>query len=524
MATGRAQFVAVVLPGGKVLVAGGTGAGSAILASAELYDPLTGTWSPAGSMSVARYGHTATLLQGKVMVTGGCVASSCSALTGVTEIYDPGSNSWTATHSPLNTARAFQTATLLGNGKVLIVGGCNSSYCVNRLSNSEIFNTNSSNLIASTWTNGPNSSVARYLHTATLLSNGKVLVAGGDGQYTALAQADLYDPTVPPAGNFSPTTSLNKLGRFAHTATALPNNTVLLAAGEALQPCYRSHCPYPLSTAEIYDYNVSPPTVSPTAGVLNTARGFHTATLLASNDVLVAGGCTGGRYCPKVTAASEIYTPLTLSISTYSLYFGLEEKGVTSPGQTITVTNVSHAPVTFTSVTASGDFWQTKTCPITPQKLAVGANCTINVTFKPTATGTRPGAVTLIDNSVGSPRQTIVLTGTGEQYSISFTPNSLTLPSVIPGGGTTYATATVTNDGSAPVTISNIAITPADGTFTVYSTNCPVKPSTLGVNLTCTIQVGFTPPDSIPYTETLQVFDNAPGSPHLLTLTGTGID
>jgi N-acetylneuraminic acid mutarotase len=191
MAIPRSQFAAVVLPSGKVLVEGGsTGDGSAIFASAELYDPIKGTWSSAGSMSKARYGHTATLLQdGKVMVTGGCIASGCNAVTGQTEIYDPTLNTWTTTHNTLNTPRAFQTATLLNNGKVLAVGGC-TSYCVNGLnglSSSEIFNANSSNLIASTWTNGPNSSVARYQHTATLLSNGKVLVAGGNGQYTALA-------------------------------------------------------------------------------------------------------------------------------------------------------------------------------------------------------------------------------------------------------------------------------------------------------------------------------------------------
>jgi hypothetical protein len=193
----------------------------------------------------------------------------------------------------------------------------------------------------------------------------------------------------------------------------------------------------------------------------------------------------------------------------------------------VTVTNVSHGPVTFTGIAATGDSAESDNCPKSGMTLASANQCTINVTFKPKVTGTGTGAVTLHDNSVGSPSQTIVLTGTGQPYAISFTPSSLTLPSVLPGG-TTYKTVTVTNDGSAPVTISNIAIAPANGTpvgtFTVYSTNCPVKPSLLGGNLPCTIQVAFTPPDSITFNATLQVVDNAPGSPHLLPLTGMGID
>jgi N-acetylneuraminic acid mutarotase len=536
MAIPRSQFAAVVLPSGKVLVEGGsTGNGAAVSDSAELYDPNTGTWSSAGNMSVARYGHTATLLQdGKVMVTGGCVASNCSSVTGVTEIYDPINNTWTVTHYPLNTARAFQTATLLANGKVLVVGGC-TSYCVNGINglfSSEIFiiNTNPSNLSNSTWTNGPSSSVRRYGHSATLLANGKVLVAGGTASYVTYAEADLYDPTVTPLtpnGAFTATGSLTApKGRYAHTATALPKSTVfpsgivLLAGGEYIQPCGPgAYCPYPLNTAEIYD--VQSGKFSPT-GNLQVARASHTATLLAGNDMLVVGGCVV-RWCTSglLTSASEVYTPLTLSISSYSLNFGLAQTGVPSPGQTVKVTNVSDAPVTFTSIAPSGDFLQTKTCPITPQTLAVGATCTINLSFKPMATGTRTGAVTLHDNSLGNPTQTIKLTGIGQPYAITLSPNPLNLGQVVPGPGQqSTATVTVRNNGGAQVSISSMSATPT-GVFTVTSSNCP---STLVVQQTCTVTIKFTPPDSVPYTGTLQVFDNALGSPHVAKLTGTGID
>jgi N-acetylneuraminic acid mutarotase len=129
MAAARGLFPAVVLRSGKVLVAGGLGAfatisGPAVIVSgAELYDPAAGTWSPAGTLSVARFYHTATLLQnGKVLVAGGCTATDCSTLAAASELYDPATNSW-STAGSLNTARWGQTAALLETGKVLVVGG-----------------------------------------------------------------------------------------------------------------------------------------------------------------------------------------------------------------------------------------------------------------------------------------------------------------------------------------------------------------------------------------------------------------
>jgi hypothetical protein len=112
-----------------------------------------------------------------------------------------------------------------------------------------------------------------------------------------------------------------------------------------------------------------------------------------------------------VTSDAEVYTPLTLAFSASSLYFGLLPIGSTSPPQTVTVTNVSGHSVSFTSIAASGDYAQTNTCPAS---LSSGQSCTITVTFTSTAQGTRTGAVTLKDNSPGSPSQTIALKGVGE--------------------------------------------------------------------------------------------------------------
>src|SRR6266496_1031999 len=103
LGTARRSHTATLLPNGKVLVA--VGLSSGVVASAELYDPASGTWTATGSLGTARFSHTATLLpNGKVLVAGGVAAASA-------ELYDPASGSWSATGS-LATARASHTATL----------------------------------------------------------------------------------------------------------------------------------------------------------------------------------------------------------------------------------------------------------------------------------------------------------------------------------------------------------------------------------------------------------------------------
>jgi len=172
--TARGYQTATLLNNGQVLVAGGYGEYNNALANAELYNPITGTWTATGSLKTARYIHTATLLaNGQVLVMGGygSLGASYGALASA-ELYNPGTGTWTATGS-LVTARYSHTTTLLANGQALVAGG----YCSSGLLGSaELYNP-----VTGTWTNTGSLITARDGHTATLLSNGQVLVNGGGG-------------------------------------------------------------------------------------------------------------------------------------------------------------------------------------------------------------------------------------------------------------------------------------------------------------------------------------------------------
>jgi WD40 repeat protein len=288
MSEARANHTATLLPSGKVLVAGGSNNNYATLYSAEIYDPATGKWSSTGSLKTARCGHSATLLpSGQVLVAGLGFNDPYSA-----ELYDPATGTWSYTGS-MNAKRIGHTATLLSNGKVLVVGGADSPYLPFAVhASAELYDP-----AAGTWSYTGSMNVKRIRHTATLLPNGKVLVAGGDdGSGTASgfhASAELYDPAM---GTWSYTGSMNEI-RVSHTATLLPNGKVLVAGGKYL---------FPISSAELYD---------PVAGTwsytgsMNIKRESHTATLLADKRVLVATGIGGSAYPYDYLATADLYEP-----------------------------------------------------------------------------------------------------------------------------------------------------------------------------------------------------------------------
>ncbi len=295
--------------------------------------PATGTWKLTGSMHVARYGHTATLLKnGKVLVAGGSGTTLTSA-----ELYDPTTGKWSLTGS-LNVARENFKATPLPNGKVLVEGGIDSSGMA--LVSAELYDPTTGK-----WSLTGSMNAGRENHSAVLLSNGQVLVSGGDtgtqnNPYVCtIASAELYNPTT---GTWSLTGSLHVARRFDSPSILLPNGKVLVAGGDdgagytcqssshgstshstsftgtgtsthntlstvsytPSSPCF---CPHSLKSAELYDPTTGTWSLT---GNMNTPRVSHSATSLPNNKVLVAGGekCTNiyAGFC-KTLATAEVY-------------------------------------------------------------------------------------------------------------------------------------------------------------------------------------------------------------------------
>jgi N-acetylneuraminic acid mutarotase len=240
-----------------------------------------------------RYGNTVTVLaDGRVLTAGG---DNTQIVTGGTaDLYDPWSNTWTTT-GPMIAMRSFHAATLLADGRVLVTGGMDPGGQI--FDSAEIYDPATNG-----WTDAGTMNATREQHTATLLPNGTVLVAGGFGldsgttTGTYLASAEIYDPAVQA---FIPISSMSS-ARSQHTATLLQNGLVLMAAGVK-----ESNIVVWLNTSELYD-----PTrqLFTSVGNLNHARVDHTASLLPSGKVLVAGGVDSSS---TPLTGGEVFNPAT---------------------------------------------------------------------------------------------------------------------------------------------------------------------------------------------------------------------
>ncbi len=267
MNAARSAHTATLLPNGKALIAGGYD--GTYLSSAEIYDPQSGKFTGTSNMTIARSGHEAILLNtGKVLLVGG-VGVGWSFLSSA-EIFDPDSGTFTPTGS-MTTARESHTATLLNNGKVLVTGGHKGRRAaITIYSSAEVYDPSTGKFLPT-----GAMSMRRHKHDAVILSDGRVLVVGGaderdrDGAY---ASAEIYDPH---SGQFTPAADMN-LQRYKHRSTTilLPMGKVLVVGG--------SH------TAELYDPASNQFVI--VNGSMGSDRLFSAATLLQNGRVLITGG------------------------------------------------------------------------------------------------------------------------------------------------------------------------------------------------------------------------------------------
>lgn len=213
------------LANGKVLVTGGQSFGlESMTTSAELYDPASGLWSSTGEMDIPRTDHTATLLpDGRVLVAGGYTIVLDGEIpqltfTAAAELYDPVTGTWSSA-GVMSAPRGFHAALLLPNGKVLLAGGTDGHHY---LASADLFDP-----ALGTWTLTGSMAAARSDPTLSLLQNGKVLVAGGESSSDPPAFGELYNAST---GAWRTVGSMVSPRRF-HTATVLTSGRVFLAGG-----------------------------------------------------------------------------------------------------------------------------------------------------------------------------------------------------------------------------------------------------------------------------------------------------
>jgi hypothetical protein len=241
------------LPNGDVLVAGGFTSGTAALtADAEIYHAASGTWTQASPMPQARAGAAAAVLPGgDVLVAGGFTTAWGPAVSSAV-VYHVATNTWSTVAGAMQTARAYETATRLADGRVLFAGGASTGLSglfsapdATDTASAEVFDASTGRFTSA----GSLPGGGRVDHAAALLPSGDVLVAGGmDGTDTAHADAYLYDPAT---NTWSATGSMAAPRAFA-TATALSSGSILIAGGEQAIPAGLNGFEVNLSSAELY--------------------------------------------------------------------------------------------------------------------------------------------------------------------------------------------------------------------------------------------------------------------------------
>lgn len=273
----RMLHTSTLLKTGRVLVTGGFNT------AAEEYDPQLAAWSSVDSSLATHRGHTASVLgNGKVLLAGGASPTS-------EELYDPDSKHWSLAGA-MSTPRFNAGAAVLSNGAVMVTGGGTGESSGPVLASSEVYDPSSDR-----WSPAASLNTARRGHTMTLLKNGAILVTGGTNENgDTLASSELYDPG---SGTWKKLPDMHA-GRALHTATLLSSGKVLVVGGSG-QAWTQNN------STELFDPATSTWT---SQGSMSNSRQEHTATRMIGDLVVVNGGFS---YQSGIQASSEVYDPTT---------------------------------------------------------------------------------------------------------------------------------------------------------------------------------------------------------------------
>ena len=243
-----------------------------------------------------------------------------------------------------------------------------------------------------------------------------------------------------------------------------------------------------------------------------------TATGAATATVTISDTASGS---PQTIALSGTGLKPPVTFSATSLSFGSVNVGSSSGSQTVVMTNSGSAAVTITGIAITGSnstsFVFANNCGTS---LAAGAECTIHGHFEPMKPGALTAAITVTDSAVTSP-QTIALSGTGTAPTapVTLSASSLSYGTEAVGSSSGSQSVTVTNKGTAALTINSIAVTGAEASSFVFANNCGTG---LAVGASCTIHGHFAPVTIGALTAAVTITDSAAGSPQSIALSGTG--
>jgi FG-GAP-like repeat/Abnormal spindle-like microcephaly-assoc'd, ASPM-SPD-2-Hydin len=259
----------------------------------------------------------------------------------------------------------------------------------------------------------------------------------------------------------------------------------------------------------------------------NTCGGSVASKATCKISVAFTPTTTGARHGTLVVTDNATTSPQSVTVtgtgiaanvafSPTGLSFANQAVNTSSATKTIVLTNNTGAKLTISQIAASSNYSQTNTCGT---GIAAGATCNILVAFKPTSTGIIRGTITITDSATTSP-QSVPLTGTGIAAAIGFLPATLTFADQTVGTTSSASIVTLSNTGTAALTIHSITITGANGGDFAQTHTCG---GTLAPGKSCTISTTFKPTATGIRTAGITVSDSITGSPQTVPVTGTGI-